>query len=379
MIVYYYRMSKYNAKTGPSKKKLSLKRWHGPGLLVALEGHANCFISHKGQLVKTALEHVRRASTMGQITADEWELAVQDVVEAAMRDNIQRLEVEPEVLEPAAPAQQPEQADLPQVPVQPQELAAAMQSIAASAPPSVSAPPSRRSSLLSTSLRGRGGLVSQPQTPLPPVPASPRPSSTRSSRTEGAVGRLMEDSERKRAPEVATEILQDAERESSATGSADLPVPSQPGGTFEHASMSVEQVMSGSRHPLSIIADLAKQDQQDPLEHAVEDHGSWDGRWPTPSRTDWQTHERYGLSWPCSRPEVYAVQTACKEYKWKEMQPEDKPHFKEAAKVGWQAWVDNGAVELLNACDAQAVRALFQGMSTRTSMMESGHPPDHYL
>lgn len=202
MIVYYYRMSKYNAKTGPSKKKLSLKRWHGPGLLVALEGHANCFISHKGQLVKTALEHVRRASTMGQITADEWELAVQDVVEAAMRDNIQRLEVEPEVLEPAAPAQQPEQADLPQVPVQPQELAAAMQSIAASAPPSVSAPPSRRSSLLSTSLRGRGGLVSQPQTPLPPVPASPRPSSTRSSRTEGAVGRLMEDSERKRAPKL---------------------------------------------------------------------------------------------------------------------------------------------------------------------------------
>ena len=358
MIVYYYRMSKYNAKTGPSKKKLSLKRWHGPGLLVALEGHANCFISHKGQLVKTALEHVRRASTMEQITADEWELAVQDVVEAAMRDNIQPLEVEPEVLEPAAPAQQqPEQADLPQVPVQPQELAAAMQSMAASAPPSVSAPPSRRSSLLSTSLRGRGGLVSQPQTPLPPVPASPRPGSGRSSRIESAVGRLMEDSERKRAPEVATEILQDAEREARATGSADLPVPAQPGGTVEHASMSVEQVMSDSRHPLSIIADLAKQDQQDPLEHAVEDHGSWDGRWPTPSRTDWQTHERYGLSWPCSRPEVYAVQTARKEYKWKEMKTEDKPHFKEAAKVGWQAWVDNGAVELLNARDAQAVRA----------------------
>ena len=358
MIVYYYRMSKYNAKTGPSKKKLSLKRWHGPGLLLALEGHANCFISHKGQLVKTALEHVRRASAMEQITAEEWELAVQDVVEAAMRDNIQPLEVEPEVLEPAAPAQQqPEQADLPQVPVQPQELAAAMQSMAASAPPSVSAPPSRRSSLLSTSLRGRGGLVSQPQTPLPPVPASPRPGSGRSSRIESAVGRLMEDSERKRAPEVATEILQDAEREARATGSADLPVSSQPAGTVEHASMSVEQVMSGSRHPLSIIADLAKQDQQDPLEHAVEDHGSWDGRWPTPSRTDWQTHERYGLSWPCSRPEVYAVQTARKEYKWKEMQIEDKPHFKEAAKVGWQAWVDNGAVELLNARDAQAVRA----------------------
>ena len=38
------RMSKYNSKTGPSKKKLSLKRWHGPGLLGALEGHGNCFI-----------------------------------------------------------------------------------------------------------------------------------------------------------------------------------------------------------------------------------------------------------------------------------------------------------------------------------------------
>ena len=86
MIVYYYRMSKYNSKTGPSKKKLSLKRWHGPGLLVAMEGHATCFISHKGQLVKAAVEHVRTASTLEQITMDEWESAIQDVVEAAMND-----------------------------------------------------------------------------------------------------------------------------------------------------------------------------------------------------------------------------------------------------------------------------------------------------
>ena len=37
MIVYFFRNSKYNNKTSPSKKRLSLRRWHGPALLIAKE------------------------------------------------------------------------------------------------------------------------------------------------------------------------------------------------------------------------------------------------------------------------------------------------------------------------------------------------------
>ena len=44
-IVYYFRMSKYNSKTANARKKLSLRRWHGPALLVANEGNTNCYVS----------------------------------------------------------------------------------------------------------------------------------------------------------------------------------------------------------------------------------------------------------------------------------------------------------------------------------------------
>ena len=86
MIVYFFGNSKYNSKTSPSKKRLSLRRWHGPALLIAKEGHANVFVSFKGQLAKCAVEHVRPASTIEQVSADTWRDAVEDVVEAAIRD-----------------------------------------------------------------------------------------------------------------------------------------------------------------------------------------------------------------------------------------------------------------------------------------------------
>ena len=205
MIVYYFRTSKYNSKTGPWKKKLSLKRWHGPGLLVAMEQPSNCFISHKGQLVKTSLEHVRTASTMEQITAEEWEMAIQDVVEAAMRDKADGgqapltvgppVEI-PAVVAPASVASAPATPglDLQQIPVQPQELAAALQ------PSSASAPSSRRTSLLTSALRGRGGIVAQP------IPERSLPSSARSSRIDGAFSRLVEEDDRKRAAEIPVEV-----------------------------------------------------------------------------------------------------------------------------------------------------------------------------
>ena len=85
-ICYFYRMSKYNSRTAPSKRKLSLRRWHGPALVVALEGSSNAYLSFKGQLTKCSLEHVRPASTMEQIAASTWRDAIEDVVRAAQHD-----------------------------------------------------------------------------------------------------------------------------------------------------------------------------------------------------------------------------------------------------------------------------------------------------
>ena len=70
-IVYFYRAQKYNSRTAPSRRRLTLKRWHGPALVVAVEG-PNLYLSFKGQLTKCAAEHCRIASMMEQIAASTW-------------------------------------------------------------------------------------------------------------------------------------------------------------------------------------------------------------------------------------------------------------------------------------------------------------------
>ena len=104
-IVYFWRESKYNPKGGVSKKKLLLRRWHGPALLVAIEGHANAYLSFKGQLTKCALEHVRPASTMEQISAETWRDAIEESVEMALQDLANHPDVPPQpLLAPPTPA-----------------------------------------------------------------------------------------------------------------------------------------------------------------------------------------------------------------------------------------------------------------------------------
>ena len=349
MIVYYYRMSKFNNKTSPSKKKLSLRRWHGPGLLVAMEGHSNCFISHKGQLVKAALEHVRKASTMEQITAGEWESAIRDVVEAAMNDRRggqEPLEVEPpvELSVQDAPAVVADGGDgvggpppvADDVPLQPQEIVAAAMSNA------VGNNDSRRSSLLSG-----------------PVPGTPvgrllQPSSRRSSRIESVRSRLSDDAvpsdtSRKREAETDLQTLYDEtphRPEEVETGPVQAP----------HESLAVAHFFNGEKHPLQQIAELAEQDRRDPLGSEALDHGTWDGRWPMPSRSEWMAHCKAGAPWPNGSNEIYAA-TARKEYKWKEMNDEQQAQFRVAAQSGWQVWVDNDAVEPLSEKEAASVRS----------------------
>ena len=64
-LCYYWRESKYQRKKGRSssapRHKIELRKWHGPAMMVAIEGNSNCFLSHRGQLTKCGLEHVRKA------------------------------------------------------------------------------------------------------------------------------------------------------------------------------------------------------------------------------------------------------------------------------------------------------------------------------
>lgn len=101
-------------------------------------------------------------------------------------------------------------------------------------------------------------------------------------------------------------------------------------------------------HPLMKVQALAALDMLDPASAKVEDHGTWHGTWPMPSRTEWQTMEALGLKWPTGHHELTAVQAARKEYKWHDMKEADKPAYKEAAKKGWNVWTENGAVDLLS-------------------------------
>jgi hypothetical protein len=45
---------------------------------VAKEGCTNAFVSFKGQLTKCALEHVRLASAMEQVSAETWRDAIEE-------------------------------------------------------------------------------------------------------------------------------------------------------------------------------------------------------------------------------------------------------------------------------------------------------------
>ena len=101
-------------------------------------------------------------------------------------------------------------------------------------------------------------------------------------------------------------------------------------------------------HPLMKVQALAALDMLDPASAKVEDHGTWHGTWPMPSRSEWQTMEALGLKWPTGHHEMNAVQAARKEYKWPDMKEADKPAYCEAAKKGWNVWTENGAVDLLS-------------------------------
>ena len=94
----------------------------------------------------------------------------------------------------------------------------------------------------------------------------------------------------------------------------------------------------------------------------VDDHGSWDVRWPMPSRSEWLLHERLGIQWPKGQTELgehetLAVQAARKEYFGKSMDDAAKKAFHDAAMEAWQIWPDNNAVEIISLEESEKIRS----------------------
>ncbi|CAE7486457.1 K02A2.6, partial [Symbiodinium sp. CCMP2456] len=96
-VVYFWRAQKLTRRGDPRvstssrRRRLELKRWHGPAVLIALEASGetgfptNAFLSFKSQVTKCALEHVRAASSLEQLAANAWEEAIKELVDGLDR------------------------------------------------------------------------------------------------------------------------------------------------------------------------------------------------------------------------------------------------------------------------------------------------------
>ena len=395
-IVYFWRESKYNSRTSPSKKRLSLRRWHGPALLVALEGHNAGYVSFKGQLSKCAREHLRSASSMEQISADVWHDAIQECVEAALHD-VRRPQSEavrgapitpalPDAREssdamPAIPETKPFH-DLP--PVAPAEVIQALdgnQLDFGSELPASSL--SRRASAMSSAARAhsRQSSGAAPGTPVPAlitgasqVPATPPLSSRMEESVEAA--RELEAVGKKRAAEleaetlregsgfeahVATTVLKsilktknDLVSQYAKAHKNDSPVEPQ---SPHYVDTLEADIRDGLMHPLKAIQQQVDRDKQNPELVEVQDHGNWSGQWPLPSRSSWMAHETCCVLWPSGGHEVNAAKTARREVKWRNIPLHERDAYRQAAETGWKVQTDNGAFEILTDAEAQKVRA----------------------
>ena len=100
--------------------------------------------------------------------------------------------------------------------------------------------------------------------------------------------------------------------------------------------LEAAQAKEGDVHPLVRLQAQVAVDLVEGENLEAKDHGTWDGRWPLPSRSEYESFVRAGLRWP-----------ARKEYHWRSMNAEQRELFREAAREAWNVWVRNDAVETL--------------------------------
>ena len=380
-ICYFYRPLRYNNKMSQSRKKLTLKRWHGPAMMVAMDGHASVFLSYKGQLTKCALEHVRLASTMEQIASGAWSEAIKEAVDAARHEQALR--------NPQSDGNQGWQA--PQQPVLPETpVAAGNPSTPAFLPPSNATmnadenqlegrdlPPVQPQELWQMMVPSNALASSQVDSSLPSRRASdfsdtPFPQATRLAMGRRPSGlplasvreRVREiEGSLKRPAELDAEALREQGHEQGtprAEASSSTPAEvTEETLVTEAVDVIKAELKKENLHPLRRAFLQAELDKQSPLNAEVPDHGTWHGKWSLPSRSEWLAHQKLGLSWPNgSQPdhEVQAVQANRKEFRWRTMSSEEKKAFAEAAEQAWSVWEENAAIEVLTQEESERVR-----------------------
>ncbi|CAK8990756.1 unnamed protein product [Durusdinium trenchii] len=375
-IVYFYRQTRYNNKTSGSKKRLSLRRWHGPALLIALEGHTNGFVSYRGQLTKCALEHLRAASTMEQVATSVWEDAIQEVIEAACHDQSRNSEVrdsESAVPETARREGQPQEVFEPETPVIPQA-----QGLPSSAAPH-DLPPLQPQEMVAGMSRAltpgaegafgsstrRSSSVMRPSFDLSQSPFPQTLQKALLQAQERATEVPVPEAGNKRSAELDAEQLREEVQEADEIPPPATSVTAPQSSEVLNVTALPYEVMElqakAELHPLRQLQALAAMDRRDPLGSKVLDHGTWRGDWPLPSRTTWQRMKLLGQTWPLGNheaaSEVLAVLTARKEKSWNSLTEFEKKEFHAAALKGWQVWTDNDAVEILPDDEAGRIRA----------------------
>ena len=136
-------------------------------------------------------------------------------------------------------------------------------------------------------------------------------------------------------------------------------------GAFEAMTLTMEQLSNlslptGQVHPLLRVQAQVEQDRLSSRVNLEEerDHGTWDGRWSLPSRSQLEAVQSLGVPLPSGLPEDHEVSaaTARKEHQWGHMTAEERKLWHKAAEKGWQAYVDNEAVQVLNVKESAAIR-----------------------
>lgn len=313
-------------------------------------------------MTKCPTEHVRKASSLESLAADDWQAAIDEVINAARHD-AQR--VGDDGVHQPVPSSDSEELvpDTANVPVQAltnAEIAAALQPRETSSQAGGSEPPSLPSSRMpSRQPSERPTLQPVPETPVL-VPVKSTAGGELVSRRTGLQQSLSRarslDLEDRGIKRPAEEQLVPEERPAPMDSSA---IESQP--AFEALTMSWEQLCnvaeSDHSHPLLKLQVSAELDRRSPLDYEEFDHGTWDGRWAFLCERDWNTLQSMGSQLPNGESvEVYAVQAARKEYHWNQLSPERKKLWAEAAITGWKAYTDNSAVEVLSLKQSSEVR-----------------------
>ncbi|CAE7718191.1 pgsA [Symbiodinium sp. CCMP2592] len=397
-LVYYWREQKYNRKGNRDPRRMLLRKWHGPALLIAMEG-ASAYVTARGSLTKVALEHIRRASPMEQLASGEWQAVIQEVIEAAENDVQWQLlgpqnpvdavleegpgiSEQPSVAEPPGVMlpDGPDAAESPDAPVRISSSVGA----GISDQPSVSEP-SGSSESLPFGARLREVMGRSRGSDLPPVSpdefvkAASLTTPLGSRRPSTALGPVASETSvrappfsrgvtseeplpaaappedpgagSKRPPEVDTEQLR-----SSQGPAVDSSVPFDALSLEREAILAAARAEAGEVHPLVKLQAEVALDRDNGIDTEARDHGSWDGRWPLPTRSQHEAYVQAGMKWPCSR-DAFVVQAARKEYHWKSMTAEQREAFKKAAAEAWEVWTRNDAVETLDESESQRVIA----------------------